>query len=101
MGHGELEPLPCHFNLQRDGAEMPFLASDLEACPAPLLVMARDGDRGKRAWSESSSYDGRPLPSCERGQILALIKLHRQPGGASFHAADCLGLLLVMTLIMV
>jgi hypothetical protein len=37
---------------------MPFLAFDLEACPTPLIVMARDGDHGKHAWSESSSYDG-------------------------------------------
>jgi hypothetical protein len=57
MGRRVLVHLPYHFNLQRIGAEMSFLAFDLEACPSRLLVMARDGDHGKRAWSESSNYD--------------------------------------------
>jgi hypothetical protein len=42
---------------------VPFLASDLEACPTPLLVMARDGDCGKHPWSEGSSHDGRQPPT--------------------------------------
>jgi hypothetical protein len=53
-----LDRLPCHFSLHRVGEETPFLTSNLEACLAPLLVMDRDGDRGKCAWSEGSSHDG-------------------------------------------
>jgi hypothetical protein len=34
--------------LSESEQKMPFLASDLEAYPAPLLAMARDSDRGKR-----------------------------------------------------
>jgi hypothetical protein len=34
--------------LSESEQKMPFPASDLEACPAPLLAMARDSDRGKR-----------------------------------------------------
>jgi hypothetical protein len=45
------------------GVTRPFLVSDLEGCPAPLLVMAKDGNRGKRPWSEGSSHDGRQSPS--------------------------------------
>jgi hypothetical protein len=33
-------------------AAMPSLASDLKACLAPLLVMARDGDHDKRPWND-------------------------------------------------
>jgi hypothetical protein len=35
------------------------------------------------------------------GWILALTRPHRRPGGALFRVGDCLGLLLVMTLIVV
>jgi hypothetical protein len=59
MGRKGLEPFSCPFNVQRVGAEMPFLASDLEACSATLLVMARDGECSKRDWSEGSSHDDR------------------------------------------
>jgi hypothetical protein len=48
-----------HFNLKRVRAEMLFLTFDLEACPAPLLVGARDGEHDKHGWSEGSSHDGR------------------------------------------
>jgi hypothetical protein len=36
---------------------MPFLATDLEARPASLPVMASDGDCGKRPWGGSPSHD--------------------------------------------
>jgi hypothetical protein len=42
---------------------MPFLASDLDACPAPLLVMARNGDHRKPPLSEGPSSSGQQLPS--------------------------------------
>jgi hypothetical protein len=63
MRHRGLDPLPCYFNLQQVGAKTPFLTFDLEDCPGPLLLMARDGDRGKHPWSEGSSHNGRQLPS--------------------------------------
>jgi hypothetical protein len=31
---------------------VPSLTFDLEAHPAPLLVMARDGDHGRYPWNE-------------------------------------------------
>jgi hypothetical protein len=51
------DPLPSYFNLQRVGAETPFLTSDLEAHLAPLLVMAGGGDHDKRPWGEGPSRD--------------------------------------------
>jgi hypothetical protein len=63
MRHKGLDPLPCHFNLQRVSEEASFLTSNLEACPAPLLVMARDGDLGEHPWGEGSNHDGRQPPT--------------------------------------
>jgi hypothetical protein len=56
-------PLPYHFNLQRVGTTVPFLASNHEACPDLLLVMARGGDHSKHPWSEGPSLGGRQLSS--------------------------------------
>jgi hypothetical protein len=61
------DPLPYHFNLQRVGAAEPFLTSDLEARPVPLLVMARDNDHGMLPWSEGPIHGGQlPLPHQRR-----------------------------------
>jgi hypothetical protein len=57
------DPLPCYFNLQQVGVEMPFLGSDLEAHPAPLLVIASGRDHDKHPWGEGPSCVGRQLPS--------------------------------------
>jgi hypothetical protein len=61
-GHEVQDPLPYYFNLQRVGAEMPFLASNLEAHLAPLLMMASGGHYDKRSWGEGPSHDGRQPP---------------------------------------
>jgi hypothetical protein len=63
VGHEELDPLPCYFNLQQVEVETHFLTPDLEAHPAPLPVMGRDGDHGKRPWGEGPSHDGRQSSS--------------------------------------
>jgi hypothetical protein len=57
------DPLPCYFNIQRVGAKMPFLAADLEACPAPSTMMASGGDNGKHPWGGAPGHDGHQSPS--------------------------------------
>jgi hypothetical protein len=61
---------------------MPFLATNIEAHPAPLPVMASGGDRDKRPWG------GAPT-------MMDLIV-----GQVRFYStlAICVGLLLVVTL---
>jgi hypothetical protein len=51
-------PSPCCFNLQRVRTETPFLATDFEACSAPLPVMASGGDHDKRPWGGGPRHDG-------------------------------------------
>jgi hypothetical protein len=53
-----LDPLPCYCNFQQVGIEIPFLTSNLEARPTPMIVRAGDGDHGKRPYSEGRNHDG-------------------------------------------
>jgi hypothetical protein len=62
-GREGLDPLPCYLNLQQVRAETPFLTSNIEARPAPLLVMAKNGDDDKHCWGEGPSHNGRWPPS--------------------------------------
>jgi hypothetical protein len=54
---------PCYSNLQRPRTETTFLIADLEACPAPLHVMASDQNCGKRPWCGNPNRDGCQLLS--------------------------------------
>jgi hypothetical protein len=84
-------PLSCYFNLQQVGAETFVLTTDIEARPAPLLMMASGGDHDKRPWSGGPNHDGH--------QSLSLAGPHRRPGGVLLHVGSSLGLFLVVALI--
>jgi hypothetical protein len=48
---------------------MPFIATDIEAHPAPLQVMASGKDRGKSLWGGAPAMMGVVIPHSEKAEM--------------------------------
>jgi hypothetical protein len=91
---------PCYSNLQRARTETSFFATDLEARPSPLTVMASGVNRGKRPWGGSPTIMVLNHRTVERGQTLPPAVPRRRPGGVLLCVGDCLGLFPTVVLIL-
>jgi hypothetical protein len=77
----------------------PFLTADLEACPAPLPVMASGGDNNKHPWEGTPTTMAASRRPIKHGWVPPPVGPRHQPGGVLRHTGACLSLLLVVTLV--
>jgi hypothetical protein len=76
-----------------------FLPADSEVCLAPLPVMAGGRDRDKHPWGMGSTMMGVNRRPAEEGWMPPLARLHHRPSEVLLRTGNCMGLLLIITLI--